>query len=183
MSDKNEMRLGRFGREGEINLKIIKEGLENKDLENLSSKAANIFRAYDINNNNTLDKNEIAMILKDVKKYAKHGKNNIFSEREAKKLLSENNISNADAESYFELLKQIETKTLNNTDTIEHQENQTPEQIIEQPVVQEPEHQTVQTPQPEQEKPPTVQQNNNENQRVQNQNNQPQEEAKKDIIT
>ena len=183
MSDKNEMRLGRFGREGEINLKNIKEGLESKDLENLSSKAANIFRAYDINNNNTLDKNEIAMILKDVKKYAKHGKNNIFSEREAKKLLSENNISNADAESYFELLKQIESKNLNNTDTIEHQENPTPEQIIEQPVVQEPEHQTVQTPQPEQEKPPTVQQNNNENQSVQNQNNQPQEEAKKDIIT
>ena len=138
MADSNEMRLGRFGREGEINLNNIKEGLEGKDLENLSSKAANIFRAYDINNNNTLDKNEISMILKDVKKYAKHGKNNIFSEREAKKLLKENNIQNADVESYFELLKQIETKTLNSTDTIEHQEIPNNE-TTEQPVIQEPE--------------------------------------------
>lgn len=191
MADSNEMRLGRFGREGEINLNNIKEGLESKDLENLSSKAANIFRAYDINNNNTLDKNEISMILKDVKKYAKHGKNNIFSEREARKLLKENNIQNADVESYFELLKQIETKTLNSTDTIEHQEIPNNE-TTEQPVIQEPETPPSQTPHQEEENPQTVQENDNENQTVQQndnenqtvqQNNQPQKEAKKDIIT
>ncbi len=166
MADSNEMRLGRFGREGEINLNNIKEGLEGKDLENLSSKAANIFRAYDINNNNTLDKNEISMILKDVKKYAKHGKNNIFSEREARKLLKENNIQNADVESYFELLKQIETKTLNSTDTIEHQEIPNNE-TTEQPVIQEPETPPSQTPHQEEENPQTVQENDNENQTVQ----------------
>lgn len=171
MSDLNEMRLGRFGKSGDVNLDKIKAGLTEEEARKISGKAANIFNAYDANHNHVLDEAEAQAILADVRQYAKHGKNTIFSQKEAQKLIRNNNIVGADADAYFDLLSGIEGKAIE-ADNAPEPQNTPPAQTQDTPPVQQ------QNTPPAQQQNQSVQQQNTppaqqQNQSVQQQNTPP----------
>ena len=78
MSDATNLKLGRFGNAGDLNIGGLKGGIKE---EEVSAELKNIFNAYDVDNNDVLTDNEVQQLKQDVQDYAKHGKNSIFSQK------------------------------------------------------------------------------------------------------
>ena len=107
MTQNTSLKLGRFGKEGNVEIATLKGGIKK---EEVSSELKNVFAAYDEDNNNVLTDNEIQKLKSDVEQYSKGGKDSIFSQREANHLSKDKNIQDTDSSKIFDFLKQIETR-------------------------------------------------------------------------
>lgn len=116
MTSEKNLKLGSFGKQGQFdieNQQIAKGGVRR---EEVSQELQTIFDAFDTDGNKVLTQSEISSMKASVESYAKHGKDSIFSNKEAEKMIEENSImknANSTAESVFKFLQEVELKLKN----------------------------------------------------------------------
>ncbi len=115
MSNTADLRLGKHGNAGSLNQDGLRGGIKREDAE--KAGFGTIFDAFD-NGNQVLTDDEIQSIQTQVQQYAKHGKNSVFSEKEAQKFIEEfnknennkNKLNDIDAKKLFDFLQFVESK-------------------------------------------------------------------------
>ena len=118
MSTGDELRLGKFGNQGQINADSLKGGVKREAAE--KAGFGNIFDAFD-DGNGVLTDNEINTLKQGITESAKHGKDSIFSENEAEEYIknfnqnaqanNKNNLENIDSKKLFDFVKFIEQQS------------------------------------------------------------------------
>ena len=114
MSTGDELRLGKFGNNGQINTDSLKGGVKKEAAE--KAGFGNIFNAFD-DGNGVLTDNEINTLKQGISEAAKHGKDSIFSQNEAEEYIktfnqnaqnSQKTLSGVTSEKLFDFLKFVE---------------------------------------------------------------------------
>ncbi len=118
MSSGNELGLGKFGKQGQINTDSLKGGVKREVAE--KAGFANIFDAFD-DGNGVLTDNEINTLKQGITDASKHGKDSIFSQNEAEQYIQQYNqnaqannqktLTDVNAQKLFDFLKFIEQQT------------------------------------------------------------------------
>lgn len=118
MSTGEELKLGKFGRQGRVNTDSIKGGFRKEAAE--KAGFGNIFAALD-DGNGVLTDDEINALKQGITESAEHGKDSIFSQKEAEKYIQNFNqqaeankktmLSDVDAKKLFDFLKFVEQQT------------------------------------------------------------------------
>lgn len=115
MSTGDELRLGKFGNQGQVNTDSLKGGVKREAAE--KAGFCNIFDAFD-DGNGVLTDNEINTLKQGITDTAKHGKDSIFSQNEAEEYIqkfnqnaqanSQKTLKDVNAQKLFDFLKFVE---------------------------------------------------------------------------
>lgn len=115
MSTGDELRLGKFGNQGQVNTDSLKGGVKREAAE--KAGFGNIFDAFD-DGNGVLTDNEINTLKQGITDSAKHGKDSIFSQNEAEEYIqkfnqnaqanSQKTLKDVNAQKLFDFLKFVE---------------------------------------------------------------------------
>lgn len=118
MSTGDELRLGKFGNQGQVNTDSLKGGVKREAAE--KAGFGNIFDAFD-DGNGVLTDNEINTLKQGITDSAKHGKDSIFSQNEAEEYIQNFNqnaqannqktLNDVNAQKLFDFLKFVEQQT------------------------------------------------------------------------
>ena len=105
MSGGNDLKLGRFGNQGSIDTtKLSNGGVRESSID---AKFKNIFTKFDTDGNHVLTDNEVQAAKEHIQSAAAHGRESIFSQKEAEKMMNQQGIQDTEAETLFEFLKAL----------------------------------------------------------------------------
>lgn len=109
----NDIKLGRFGKQGNVNLGTIKGGIKKEQFQTEIEK--NIFDLADANKDGVLTNNEVEEFKKKVQIAAKNGNDTILSKSEAKKFLEHEGMKELKGKDLLNFLKNVQALSENST--------------------------------------------------------------------